>query len=124
MDFELPEELRILKQEAYKFAVREFGPIAKECDREEKYPKHVWKHACEVGLIGAWIPEEYGGSGAGFLAHALITEQFARVDLGISLISAAVFGAENIYLHGSEEQKQAYLPGLVSGEIIFAGAYT
>jgi alkylation response protein AidB-like acyl-CoA dehydrogenase len=124
MDFELPEELRILKQEAYKFAVREFGPIAKECDREEKYPKEVWKNACEVGLIGAWIPEECGGSGAGFLAHALITEQFARVDLGISLIAAAVFGSENIYLHGTEEQKQAYLPRLVSGEIIFAGAYT
>lgn len=124
MDFELPEELRILKQEAYKFAVREFGPIAKECDREEKYPKHVWKRACENGFIGAWIPEQYGGPGAGFLANFLITEQFARVDLGISLIGAATFGAENIYLHGSEEQKQQYLPRLVAGEIIFAGAYT
>jgi alkylation response protein AidB-like acyl-CoA dehydrogenase len=124
MDFELPEELRILKQEAYKFAQREFEPVAKECDREEKYPKEVWKNACDYGLIGAWIPEEYGGSGAGFLAHALITEQFARVDLGIGLITAAVFGAENIFLNGSEEQKKTYLPRLVSGEIIFAGAYT
>jgi len=124
MDFELPEELRILKQEAYKFAVKEFTPIAKECDREEKYPKDVWKKACEYGLIGAWIPEQYGGTGAGFLANLLITEQFARIDLGISLIIASVFGAENIYIHGSEEQKKFYLPKLVAGEIIFAGAYT
>jgi alkylation response protein AidB-like acyl-CoA dehydrogenase len=124
MDFELPEELRMLKQEAYKFAVREFGPIAKECDREEKYPKKVWKSACENGLIGAWIPEQYGGTGAGFLANLIIAEQFSRVDLGIGLIVAAVFGSENIYLHGTEEQKQEYLPRLVSGEIIFAGAFT
>jgi alkylation response protein AidB-like acyl-CoA dehydrogenase len=122
MDFELPEELRLVKQEAYKFAVKEFGPIARECDRMEKYPKQVWKRACEYSLIGAWIPEGYGGTGAGFLTHALITEQFAQVDLGISLIGAAVFGAENIYLDGSEEQKRTYLPRLVSGEIIFAGA--
>jgi alkylation response protein AidB-like acyl-CoA dehydrogenase len=124
MDFELPEELRMIKQEAYKFAVREFTPIAKEYDREEKYPKHVWKLACENGFVGPWIPEQYGGTGAGFLAYFLILEQFARVDLGISLIAGATFGAENIYLHGSEEQKQAYLPRLVAGEIIFAGAYT
>ncbi|HYA43061.1 MAG TPA: acyl-CoA dehydrogenase family protein [Syntrophobacteraceae bacterium] len=124
MDFEFTEELRIIQQEAYKFAVREFTTIAKEYDREEKYPKHVWETACENGFIGAWIPEQYGGSGAGFLANLIITEQFARIDLGISLITAAPFGAENIYLHGSEEQKKAYLPRLVAGEIIFAGAYT
>lgn len=124
MDFEFSEELRMLKQEAYKFAVREFTPIAKECDREEKYPTQVWKRACEYGLIAAWVPEEYGGAGAGFLANALITEQFARVDLGISLIGAASFGSENLYLYGSEEQKKYYLPKIVAGEIIFAGAYT
>ena len=124
MDFEFTEELRIIQQEAYKFAVREFSTIAKEYDREEKYPKHVWENACANGFIGAWIPEQYGGSGAGFLANLIITEQFARIDLGISLITAAPFGAENIYLHGSEEQKKAYLPRLVAGEIIFAGAYT
>ncbi len=124
MDFEFTEELRIIQQEAYKFAVREFSTIAKEYDREEKYPKHVWENACANGFIGAWIPEQYGGSGAGFFANLIITEQFARIDLGISLITAAPFGAENIYLHGSEEQKKAYLPRLVAGEIIFAGAYT
>jgi alkylation response protein AidB-like acyl-CoA dehydrogenase len=124
MHFELSEELRILKEEAYKFALREIAPLSKECDREEKYPTEVWKKACEYGFIGPWIPEEYGGAGAGFLANVLITEQFARVDVGIGLIGASVFGAENIYLHGSEEQKREYFPRLARGEIMFAGAYT
>ncbi len=125
MDFELPEELRILRKEVRKFALRELAPIAKECDREEHFPREVWKKACEQGLVGAWIPEAYGGPGGGFLANALISEELSRVDMGIALcISAATFGAENIFLYGSEDQKQAYLPRLVNGEIIFAGAYT
>ncbi|WP_448382238.1 acyl-CoA dehydrogenase family protein [Desulfosoma sp.] len=124
MNFDLPEELKILKEEAYKFAVREFTPVSKACDREEKYPREVWKKACEYGFIGAWVPEEYGGPGAGFLGNTIITEQFSRIDMGIGLITAAGFGSENIYLYGSEEQKKTYLPKIVSGEIIFAGAYT
>nr|WP_246041716.1 acyl-CoA dehydrogenase family protein [Desulfoglaeba alkanexedens] len=125
MDFELPEELRILRQEVRKFALREMAPIAQECDREEHYPREVWKKACEQGLVGAWIPEAYGGPGGGFLANALIAEEMCRIDMGLALcIGAATFGSENILLYGSEEQKQTYLPRLVNGEIIFAGAYT
>lgn len=124
MDFHFSEELKILQDEAYKFAVREFTPVAKACDREEKFPREVWKKACEVGFIGAWIPEAYGGPGAGFLANTIITEQFARVDMGISLIVASVFGSENLFLYGTEDQKKTYLPKLAAGEIIFSGAYT
>ncbi len=124
MDFHFSEELKMLRDEAYKFAVREFTPVAKECDREEKFPREVWKRACEVGFIGAWIPEAYGGAGAGFLANTIITEQFARVDMGISLIVASVFGSENLLLYGTEDQKKTYLPKLAAGEIIFSGAYT
>lgn len=124
MDFDFSEEMRILKEEAYKFAVREFTPVSRECDQEERYPREVWKKACEYGFIGAWIPETYGGAGAGFFANTLITEQFSRVDMGIGLITAATFGTENILLFGSEEQKQAYLPRVAGGEIIFSGAYT
>ncbi len=124
MDFELTEEQKMLQQVAYEFAVNEFTPIAKEYDREERFPREVWKKACENGLIGAYIPEEYGGMGAGFLENALITEQFSRVDMGIGLIGAATFGSENILFFGTEEQKQKYLPLIASGEAISAGAYT
>jgi len=125
MDFELNEEQKLLQETVYKFAVKEFEPLAKECDREEKYPHELWKKACETGLVGCYIPEQYGGAGFGFLEVALITEQLCRVDVGLSLVvMAATFGSENILLFGTEEQKQKYLPLLVSGRAISAGAYT
>jgi alkylation response protein AidB-like acyl-CoA dehydrogenase len=125
MNFELTEEQKILQSTTYKFAQKEFEPIAKECDREEKYPRELWKKACETGLVGVFIPEKYGGAGMGFLELALITEQMARVDLGLScIISAPTFGAENILFFGSEEQKSKYLPLLTAGKAISAGAYT
>jgi len=125
MDFELSEEQRLIQETAYKFAVNEIEPVAKECDREEKYPREVMKKACETGLVGAIVPEEYGGPGFGFLETAIITEQLSRVDLGIgTCICTAMFGSENIVMVGSEEQKKKYLPPLVNGEAISAGAYT
>ncbi len=125
MNYELSEEQKILQSTAYKFALNELEPIAKECDREAKYPRELWEKGCETGLVGAFIPEKYGGPGMGFLDVALITEQMCRVDLGLSLvIMAATFGAENILFFGSEEQKKKYLPLLPAGKAIFAGAYT
>ena len=125
MDFDLSEEQRLIQETAYKFAVNEIEPVAKECDREEKYPRQIWKKACEAGLVGAIVPEEYGGPGFGFLETAIITEQLSRVDLGIgTCICTAMFGSENIVMFGSEAQKKKYLPLLVNGEAISAGAYT
>ncbi|MHB8155925.1 MAG: acyl-CoA dehydrogenase family protein [Desulfocucumaceae bacterium] len=125
MNFELTEEQKDLQNMAYKFAKKEFEPIAKECDREEKYPRDLWKKACETGLVGIIIPEEYGGVGAGWIETALVMEQFSRIDMGLGLaVLAATFGSENIMLYGTEKQKQKYLPPLVNGEAICAGAYT
>jgi len=125
MDFELTEEQRMIRETAHRFAVNEIEPIAKECDREEKCPPEVRKKACETGLVGVIIPEEYGGPGFGFLELALITEQLSRIDLGIAtVIITSTFGSENIVMYGTEEQKNKYLPLLVSGEAVSAGAYT
>lgn len=125
MNFNLTDEQRLLQETAYRFALNEFTPVARDCDREEKYPRKVWEKACEMGLVGVAFPEEYGGAGAGFLEHALITEQLSRVDLGLGLVVvAATFGAENILFYGTEEQKKKYLPPLLNGEAICAGAYT
>jgi len=125
MDFELSEEQRLIQDTAFKFAVNEIEPIAKECDREEKYPREVLKKACETGLVGVIVPEEYGGPGLGFMENAIITEQLSRVDLGIGIcIYGAMFGSENIVMVGSEEQKKKYLPPIVNGDAISAGAYT
>ncbi len=125
MDFELTDEQTLMQSMAYKFAQKEFEPIAQECDRQEKYPRDIFKKACQTGLVGVMIPEEYGGPGAGFFENALITEQLSRIDLGLGLVVvAATFGAENILFFGSEQQKQKYLPPLVNGKAICAGAYT
>lgn len=125
MNFELSEEQKAFQNLAYKFAIKEFVPIAKECDREEKYPREIWQKACATGLVGVVIPEEYGGPGGGWMETAIITEQLSRVDLGLGLVAtASTFGSENILNYGNEEQKRTYLPLLPSGQAIFSGAYT
>ena len=125
MDFELTEELQMLKDMAYKFAKAEFPNLSHECDEGEKYTPEIRKKAAENGLVGAWIPEEYGGAGAGILGNAIITEELSKVDMGIGLnIVAATFGSESIFQYGSEEQKKYYLPKLCSGEWVSAGAFT
>ncbi len=125
MDFELSEEMRMLSDMAYKFAVNEIGPISEEADKLEKYTPDIRKKAAENGLVGSWIPEEYGGAGVGFLGNTIITEQLSRVDMGIGLnVIAATFGCENLFYYGSEEQKQKYLPPVCAGDSVCAGAYT
>jgi len=125
MDFELSNEMKMLADMAYKFALQEVEPVAKMADEEEKYTSEIRKKAGVNGLIGCWIPEEFGGSGAGFLGNTIITEQLSRVCMGIGLnIVAATFGCENIYYYGTKEQKEKYLPSVCSGDTVFAGAYT
>ncbi|MBN2570254.1 MAG: acyl-CoA dehydrogenase family protein [Deltaproteobacteria bacterium] len=125
MDFELTEEMSMISDMAYKFALNEIAPIAEEADREEKYTPDVRRKAGENGLIGSWIPEAYGGAGVGFLANTIIMEQLSRACMGIALsIIGAGFGSENIYYYGTEEQKENYLPGICAGETVCAGAYT
>lgn len=125
MDFALTDEQKMLQDTAYKFAVKEFKPIAKECDRKEHYPKELIKKVGDLGFIGTMVPEKYGGTGLGWTEHAMIVEQFSRVDLGLTIVAVStMFGSENILLYGTEEQRQKYLPKLVTGELISAGAYT
>ncbi|HVO66668.1 MAG TPA: acyl-CoA dehydrogenase family protein [Syntrophales bacterium] len=125
MDFELTDELKMLKEMAYKFALAEFSGISHECDEGEKYTPEIRKKAAENGLVGAWIPEAYGGAGAGFLGNAIITEELSKVDMGIGLnVVAATFGCESILHFGSEEQKKKYLPPVCRGEQVSAGAFT
>ncbi len=125
MDFELSSEHQMLRDMTYRFAKDKFPPLSEECDREEKYTRDLVTEAAALGLVGAWIPEEYGGAGMGSLGNALITEQISRVDMGIGHnIWAASFGCEAILHFGSEEQKKTYLTRVCKGEWISAGAFT
>jgi alkylation response protein AidB-like acyl-CoA dehydrogenase len=124
MDFSLSSEQKDIMEAARKFAQTEFPKVARECDRSERYPKEVWQKAGELGFMGIFIPEEYGGLGLGVLEHALVMEEFWRADPGVGCILLAVFGAEIIGAFGTKEQKQRYLPGIAGGEKIWATAIT
>ena len=125
MDFTLSKEQQDIVKAAKEFALGEFPDRAIEFDREEKFDPEILKKACELGFIGVFIDEKYGGAGYGFFEHCLITEEFWAVDPGIGLsLIAATFGSEIILLDGSEEQKGFILPQLLSAEAIIATAIT
>jgi len=125
MDFALSREQKDIVKAAQEFALGEFPDRALEFDREETFDLNIWKKACELGFIGVFIEEEYGGAGYGFLEHSLITEEFWAVDPGIGqALMSATFGSELIQLYGTDEQKERVLPALVSGQAMIATAIT
>jgi acyl-CoA dehydrogenase len=124
MNFELTEEQRDIKRAAREFAEKTFPEVAEGCDLNETFPRDLWKRACDLGFIGTFIDEAYGGPGLGFLEHALIAEEFSRVDAGCGAIIHTTLGSEFILLSGREEQKKRYLPLLPRGEAIMGMAIT
>jgi alkylation response protein AidB-like acyl-CoA dehydrogenase len=125
MEFSLTKEQKDIIQAAKEFARSEFPDRALEFDRNESFDLGLWRKACELGFVGVFIAEKYGGAGYGFLEHCLINEEFWAVEPGIGqAILSTTFGSELLGLFGSEEQKQLILPQLVSGEAILATAIT
>ena len=124
MDFELTDEQKDIKRAAREFAEGMFPEVAEECDLNETFPRALWKKACDLGFIGVFIDGVYGGPGLGFLEHALIAEEFARVDAGCGTIIHTTLGSEFILLFGREEQKKRTLPLLPKGEAIMGMAIT
>jgi acyl-CoA dehydrogenase len=124
MNFELSDTEKDIQQAAREFAEKEFTEVAREYDQKEEFPKAIWKKACDLGFVGGFIKEEYGGPGLGFTEVAMIMEQFWRVDPGMGNLILTAFGAEIIQNYGTEEQKNKYLPLLPSGEAIMCCAIT
>jgi len=124
MDFELTEEQKAIKKAAREFAEGMFPEVAEECDINETFPKKLWKKACDLGFVGVFIDEAYGGPGLGLLENVLIMEEFCRVDAGCAGVTLTTLGSEFILLYGREEQKKKYLPLLSKGEAIMGMAIT
>ncbi|MBN2333631.1 MAG: acyl-CoA dehydrogenase family protein [Deltaproteobacteria bacterium] len=125
MNYCLSEEMNLLREMTAKFARNEVAPSSEVSDEEETYTPEINRKAAELGLVGAWVPEEYGGAGFGVFGNAIITEELSRVDMGIGLnIVVAPFGCEAIYHFGNEEQKNKFLPPVCRGEMVSAGAFT
>jgi alkylation response protein AidB-like acyl-CoA dehydrogenase len=125
MDFTLTKEHKDIKKAAREFAVGEFKDVARECDLKEFFPEKILDKARQLDLIGLFIPEEYGGPGLGYLEHALVLEEFWKIDPGIGQQLCSVsFGAEELILYGTEEQKKKWLPPLFNGKGIMGFAIT
>ena len=124
MDFELDDTQKDIQKAAREFVEKDFTDVAIEYDQKEEYPKELWKKACELGFVGVFIKEEYGGAGMGFTEAAIIMEEFWRVDPGCGNILLSCFGAEVIQQFGTKEQKEKYLPLIPSGKAIMAAAIT
>ena len=125
MDFELSKEQKDIAIAAKEFAEGEFPDRAEEFDRDETFDESLHKKAAELGFVGTFIKEEYGGPGMGMLEYCLIFEEFSAVDPGIAVaILISSYGAEIVQEFGSEEQKKRYLPVIASGEAVMGSAFT
>jgi alkylation response protein AidB-like acyl-CoA dehydrogenase len=125
VDFEFNKEQRDIARAAREFAEKEFTDRAEEFDRDETFDESIHKKAAELGFIGMYLDEKYGGAGLGLVEQCILQEEFAAVDAGISTaILTSCFGSEVIQEFGTEEQKMEYLPPLCSGEAVMGSAFT
>jgi glutaryl-CoA dehydrogenase (non-decarboxylating) len=125
MEFELSEELMAVRDLAREFAEKEIAPTASKDDKEHNFREDLVKKMGELGFYGSVIPEKYGGSGLGFLAMVLITEEIARVHSAMRVaINMQIGPALALLQFGTEEQKQKWIPPLVQGDVIGCFAIT
>lgn len=128
MDFQLSEEQQAFMKSVREFAAEVVAPGAAERDREGRFDREVWDEVGRFGLCGLPVPEEHGGSGADVLTTGLALEALAYggqdAGLNLSLGAHLTIGAMPIALHGTDEQKERWLPGLASGGSIGAFAIT
>lgn len=120
MNFELNENQKMIAQMVRDFSEKEIKPNMKKWDDEEIFPVETIKKIGDLGLLGIYIPEVYGGSGFGYFEYVTALIELGKVCGGIGLSVAAhnSLCTGHIYYHGNEEQKKKYLPKLASGEWI------
>ncbi len=121
-DFGLGETVDMLRDSVAQFASQEIAPRAAEIDAENLFPRDLWTALGELGVHGMTIEEQYGGVNLGYLAHTVVMEEISRASasVGLSYGAHSNLCANQIRRFGNEDQKQAYLPKLVSGEFLGA----
>ena len=126
MDFELTPEQREIQALARDFARERIEPHAAEWDREHLFPRELFGQLAELGLMGACVPEEYGGAGADFVSYILVLEELSRADAGVGVTVAVHTSATTlpILVFGTDEQKARFVPPLARGEVLGAFALT
>ncbi|WP_344203209.1 acyl-CoA dehydrogenase family protein [Aeromicrobium alkaliterrae] len=120
MDLSLTDEQRDFQRTARAFLDREVVPFRTEWDRRESVDTAIIPKLGDLGFFGLTIPEEYGGVGGDYTTYVLAAEELGRADSsirGIVSVSAGLFGS-SVLRHGTEEQKQRWLPGIATGRLL------
>ena len=122
MSFALGDEVEALREMVHRWAQERVKPLAAEIDRTNAFPPQLWQEMGELGLLGITVPEQYGGAGMGYLAHAVVMEEISRASasVGLSYGAHSNLCVNQIKLNGSDEQKAKYLPKLITGEHVGA----
>src|SRR5690554_2778340 len=122
LDFALGETIDLLREQVRGFVNRELAPRAAAIDADNAFPMDMWRKFGDIGLLGITAPEEYGGAGMGYLAHAVAMEEISRASASVALSYGAHSNlcVNQISRNGSTAQKARYLPQLISGEHVGA----
>jgi isovaleryl-CoA dehydrogenase len=122
IDTRLTDELDALRDSVRRMCDDELAPRAAKIDTENEFPADMWRKFGALGLLGVTVAEEYGGTGMGYLAHTVAMEEVSRASasVGLSYGAHSNLCVNNLYLNGSEAQREKYLPRLCSGEFVGA----
>ena len=122
LNFGLGETAEMIRESVNAFARDEIAPRAAEIDEQNEFPSDLWRKMGDLGLLGMTVPEQYGGSGLGYLEHVIAMEEISRASasVGLSYGAHSNLCVNQIARNGSEAQKQKYLPKLCSGEHVGA----
>jgi butyryl-CoA dehydrogenase len=120
MDFELSQDHKVLQAAVRDFVEKEIKPIAVKIDEEHAIPDALVKKMGEMGFLGSYFPEQYGGAGLDMLSYAILVEEVSKAcaSSGVLISAHSSLAANPIYAFGTEEQKQKWLPPLNRGELI------
>jgi len=126
VDFDLTQDQKEIQALTRDFAKAEIEPNAAQWDRDHHFPRDLFSKVAELGLMGACVPEEYGGAGADFLSYILVLEELSRADAGVGVTVAVHTSAVTLPLlaYGTDEQKARFVPPLARGEHLGAFALT
>jgi isovaleryl-CoA dehydrogenase len=122
LDFDLGDMVAALRNQVAIFADKEIAPRAAEIDRSNEFPMDLWPKLGALGVLGITVEEEYGGTGLGYLEHAVVMEEISRASasVGLSYGAHSNLCVNQIRRNGSDEQRRRYLPKLIDGSHVGA----